>query len=216
MLAPMDLLTTASGLAALARALHVGLAAFWVGTLFLLTVLQAPLLATADTAVRRAVLEGQGRPALRWLRGAALATFVTGIALFAVPGVGPSLDGALGAVLGSLMALNVWLLVSPGQEAVLAGREDAGPGAARAHRAARTNLVLLGPTLLLMVTSAHHPVGGRLVDASPLALAGIAALVLALEGNAICGGLGPLASVPGALVSSVALAAACWGLLAFV
>jgi hypothetical protein len=67
-----------------------------------------------------------------------------------------------------------------------------------------------------MVTSAHHPVGGRLVDASPLALAGIAALVLALEGNAIRGGLGPLASVPGALVSSVALAAACWGLLAFV
>jgi uncharacterized membrane protein len=218
----MELFTSAAGLAYLARFLHVLVGIVWIGMLCYLTLVQAPFLGRAETPVRAAVLRGLALPALGWMRWSALASFLTGLAMFSIVGAGVTYDIAVGAVLGALMLLNAWLLVWPGQRALIeataraevgAGRDAIERGAARAHRAARTNLALVGPMLLLMGSSAHFSLGGPLVEASPASLAAVITSCILLEANALFGRLGPLASTGGAAVSSIVLAGLFWAFL---
>jgi hypothetical protein len=68
--------------------------------------------------------------------------------------------------------------------------------------------------LFFMGSSAHYPLGGPVVDASGLALGLAVLLILALEGNAVVGKPGPIASVRGVIIGGFVLTAVLWAITA--
>jgi hypothetical protein len=124
--------------------------------------------------------------------------------------------------MGTLMFLNVWLIIWPNQKVVMASNEqvmgggealpEAAGAAAKAGLASRTNTLFSLPMLLFMVASGHLsglgslPLGAE-VGVSSTAAAIAVILILAIEANAIKGKMGPMASVVGVVHLGVALAA---------
>ena len=118
----------------------------------------------------------------------------------------------MGALAGTFMFLNVWLIIWPNQQIVLGMKEGDGPAAAaKAGLASRTNTLFSGPMLLGMIGSGKLALGGT--DTGLYAAMG---LIVALEANALFGGQGPMKSVVGVIHCSLALALVVWGLLNFV
>jgi uncharacterized membrane protein len=124
--------------------------------------------------------------------------------------------------MGTLMWANVWFVIWPAQQVVIANAEKVAAGgeadptaasrAARAALASRTNTLFSIPMLFFMVAAANLPqLATPAVGGGP-ALYWICALVviLAVEANALLGpGLStqkPLASVRGTLHAGVILA----------
>jgi uncharacterized membrane protein len=120
---------------------------------------------------------------------------------------------SLGALMGTIMFLNVWIVIWPKQQIVIASTNSVAQGgqalptaAAAARRAAlasRTNTVLSIPMLFFMGAAMHYP---NLVGPTPnKAVFWILSLIiiLAVEHNALIGTQGPtkkpLDSVSGAL-----------------
>ncbi|MDG2494729.1 MAG: antitermination protein NusG, partial [Luminiphilus sp.] len=113
---------------------------------------------------------------------------------------------------GTLMFLNVWLIIWPKQQIVLGMKEGDGPAAAaKAGLASRTNTLLSGPMLLGMLGSGKLALGGT--DTGLYAAMG---LIVILEANALFGGQGPMKSVVGVVHCSLALALVIFGLLNYV
>ena len=145
--------------------------------------------------------------ALWWFRWAAMFTFLTGVvllgALHAHKG-GFTYDITIGAVLGTLMFLNVWLIIWPAQKIVIASATQVAQGgealpeaaaaAPRAALASRTNVLFSAPMLFLMGSSAHLTTN-MLSGASTVGLIAILLLIFALEANAIFGKQGPMTKV---------------------
>jgi len=118
----------------------------------------------------------------------------------------------MGALAGTFMFLNVWLVIWPNQQIVLGMKEGDGPAAAaKAGLASRTNTLFSGPMLLGMLASKHLPLAG-----SDTGLYAAMALIVALEANALFGGQGPMKSVMGVIHCSLALTLVTFGLLNFV
>jgi hypothetical protein len=119
------------------------------------------------------------------------------------------------------MFLNVWIIIWPNQKIVIASNEqvlgggEADPAAAgalaKAGLASRTNTLFSLPMLFFMGASAHMDGYGRVPmssdgGVSEMAMALCLLIILALEGNAIKGKMGPMASVVGVIHCGVALA----------
>ena len=152
--------------------------------------------------------------ALWWFRWGALITFLTGAYLFHKLGAfGVAMPAIwMGALAGTLMFLNVWLIIWPKQQIVLGMKEGDGPAAAaKAGLASRTNTLLSGPMLLGMLGSGKLALGGT--DTGLYAAMG---LIVILEANALFGGQGPMKSVIGVIHCSLALSLVIWGLLNYV
>jgi uncharacterized membrane protein len=127
-----------------------------------------------------------------------------------------------GGLMGTLMWANVWFVIWPAQQVVIANAEkvaaggEADPAAAargaRAGLASRTNTLFSIPMLFFMVAAANLPQLATPDVGGGVALYWICALVviLAVEANALIGpGLStqkPLASVRGTLHAGVILA----------
>ena len=76
----------------------------------------------------------------------------TGLVMLGIRGAAVSLDITLGAVLSTLMFLNVWLIIWPNQQVVIGLKEGDGPSsAAKAGLASRTNTLFSGPMALGML-----------------------------------------------------------------
>ena len=152
--------------------------------------------------------------ALWWFRWGAMVTFVTGLYLFHKLGAFTKFNLApiwVGALAGTFMFLNVWLIIWPNQEVVLGMKAGDGPSsAAKAGLASRTNTLFSGPMLLGMVGSRHLalPLGGA---STGLYLA--LGLIVLLEINALAGKQGPLTSVKGVIHMSALLTLVIWALL---
>jgi uncharacterized membrane protein len=119
----------------------------------------------------------------------------------------------VGALAGTLMFLNVWLIIWPKQQIVLGlnGKTGDGPSAAAAAGlASRTNTLLSGPMLFGMLASKHLALGG-----SSAGFWACVILILAVEANALFGKTGPMTSVKGVIHCSIGLTAIVWALLAF-
>ena len=126
-------------------------------------------------------------------------TFLTGVLLLAYRHQIISFDITIGAVLGTLMFLNVWMIIWPNQKIVIASAKQVAEGgealpeaagaAPKAALASRTNTLFSLPMLFFMGSSAHLP-HDLVVSASPVALVIVMLLILALEGNAIAGKTG--------------------------
>ncbi len=159
------------------RWLHILSGVMWIGLLYYFNVVQTPGLAAA--AADKGGPGGAGISkyiaprALLWFRWAAVATWVTG-AIYLLGGYGaPSATGLInaftlqsgyrsigvGAWLGTIMLLNVWVFIWPNQKKILGlvPATDEEKAAARkvAGRASRVNFILSVPMLMCMGGQAH-------------------------------------------------------------
>ena len=153
-------------LAGLLRFAHIVFGILWVGMLFYFMLVQVPALraAMADGSAAGIVRHIAPR-ALLWFRIGSVGTWLAGAALLG-PGFvaaftlqpGMRLIG-VGAWLGTIMFLNVWLFIWPAWKKILGlvPADDAAKGRARktALLAARTNLALSLPMLYCMAAGSH-------------------------------------------------------------
>lgn len=221
------MITTAESALFLLRWLHLLAGVAWIGMLYYFNFVQTPFFAAADPAVRSGMIAGGlvGR-ALWWFRWAAMVTFVTGwlylldrmfrgfggVAPFFAEPYGWAIF--IGAVLGSLMWLNVWVVIWPAQRVVIASITGVARGGSavpeaaargvRAGLASRTNTVLSVPMLFFMAAASHFPFFTPTTAGAKIAMLVVLAVILVLaEANALMGtggaGKKVLGTVKGAL-----------------
>ena len=197
----------------------------WIGLLYYFNFVQAEYFKEAEDSHRSGAIQKLVPRALWWFRWAAMFTFLTGVvllgALHAHKG-GFTYDITIGAVLGTLMFINVWLIIWPAQKIVIASATQVAQGgealpeaaaaAPRAALASRTNVLFSAPMLFLMGSSAHLTTN-MLSGASTVGLIAILLLIFALEANAIFGKQGPMTKVSGVIGSSFALTAVIYGMM---
>jgi len=152
---------------ALARWLHFMAGIMWVGLLYYFNFVQVAALkaATADGTnagitkhvVPRALFYFRWAAVVTWLAGAALLgnQFVNAFTLSkGMAGIG------VGAWLGTIMLLNVWVLIWPNQQKILGIKPATDEEKARARRVAfltsRANVVLSMPMLFFMAGGWSH------------------------------------------------------------
>ncbi|KPK56436.1 MAG: hypothetical protein AMS22_01245 [Thiotrichales bacterium SG8_50] len=152
--------------------LHVIAGVAWVGLLYYFNFVQLPAVAAAtadkDGPGPAAISKYIAPRALVWFRWAAVATWLTGAAALESMGVGLAnaftlQSGAevigIGAWLGTIMLINVWLLIWPNQKLLLGivPASDAEKARAKtiAFLASRTNTMLSIPMLMCMVGHQH-------------------------------------------------------------
>lgn len=154
-------------LPALARWIHFLAGITWVGLLYYFNLVQmAGLKAAAADGTAAGINKHIAPRALLWFRWSAVVTWLAGAALLGAHFTdafalhqGFELIG-VGAWLGTIMLLNVWLLIWPNQKKILgivAADDDAKNKARRvAMLASRTNLVLSLPMLFFMANGLSH------------------------------------------------------------
>lgn len=193
----------------------------WIGLLYYFNFVQGAYFKEADGDARTDAFVKLVPRALWWFRWGAMFTFLTGLVLLGIRGSGVTLDITIGAVMGILMFLNVWLIIWPNQRIVIASNEqikaggeakpEAAAAAPKALLASRTNTLFSIPMLFFMGSSAHYAHGGLSGNSTPL----IVALVIigVLELNAIFGKQGPITSVSGVITSGFVLTAVLWAVV---
>ncbi len=212
----------------LARWGHVLSGITWIGLLYYFNFVQGEYFKEADGDARTDAFTKLVPRALWWFRWGAMFTFLTGCILLGIRGASVSLDITIGAVLGTLMFLNVWLIIWPNQRIVIASNEqvkaggearpEAAEAAPKAALASRTNTLFSLPMLFLMGSSTHlssaNGLGHGMVGNSGMtALIVALVIVAALQLNAIFGKQGPMTTVRGVIVSGFALTAVLWAVL---
>ena len=207
---------------------HVVFGIVWIGLLYYFNFVQGGYMATATAAAKADVFTKLVPNALLWFRWGAMATFLTGIALLMFLKANVSVGILAGSLMGSLMFINVWTIIWPNQEAVIASHQDAGDGsevdvrehAAKALLASRTNTLFSLPTIYFMIAHMHGAgaAGSKYMTGwsdlgGPGTWIGLL-VILAVEANALWGKVGPLATVKGVIAASVALTVVLGGLVA--
>lgn len=154
-------------LPAIARWIHFLAGITWVGLLYYFNLVQmAGLKAAAADGTAAGINKHIAPRALFWFRWSAVVTWLAGAAL-----LGPHFTDAfalrngfevigVGAWLGTVMLLNVWVLIWPNQKRILGmvAADDAAKVKARriAMLASRTNLMLSLPMLFFMANGLSH------------------------------------------------------------
>ena len=215
-------LLTSYGLDYLFRWVHFLAGITWIGILYYFNFVQTEYFKEAEDAHRSGAIQKLVPRALWWFRWGAMFTFLTGVAMLAYRHTGISYDITVGATLGTLMFLNVWLIIWPNQKIVIASATQVAQGgealpaaagaAPKAALASRTNTLFSGPMLFFMGSSTHLS-NGLVADASTVGLGVIMLLILALEGNAIFGKQGPMTTVKGVISCSIGLTVVLYGLM---
>ncbi len=163
----MDLITTKLGLEMLLRWGHFMAGITWIGLLYYFNFVQTEYFKEADATSKSDAIQKLVPKALWWFRWGAMFTLITGLGIFAVRGGGMSMDIYVGALLGLFMFLNVWLIIWPNQQIVIASTKQVAEGGealpeaatalATAGLASRTNTLFSIPMLFFMGASAHYP-----------------------------------------------------------
>ena len=180
-------------------------------------VVPARISAEAEASAKADAVKKLAPRALWWFRWGAMFTFLTGLVLLHLTGATTNIMGNpviwIGALAGTIMFLNVWLVIWPNQQVVLGLKAGDGPASgAKAGLASRTNTLLSGPMLFAMLASMHPAVSGGV---SQLAFAVCVLIVLAIEVNGLFGKLGPITTVKGVIHCSLGLALVMWALMAY-
>jgi len=192
---------------------HVMFAVVWVGLLYYFNFVQGAYFAQASAEAKADVTKKLVPRALWWFRWAAVGTLLTGLYLLALLGPASSSYILVGATMGILMFLNVWLIIWPNQKIVIGLKQgDIAAAGAKALLASRTNTLFSAPMLYGMLASKHGIAieGYRFSDPGFLLALAIIAL---LELNGIVGKAGPIASVKGVIHMSLALTVVLFGAL---
>ncbi|MCH8264831.1 MAG: urate hydroxylase PuuD [Proteobacteria bacterium] len=209
-------------LAVLFRWIHFFAGVTWIGILYYFNFIQTEFFKETDATAKSAAISKLVPRALWWFRYGALFTFLSGLALAGFLGAAMNYYLMMGMVMGTLMFLNVWLIIWPAQKIVIASTDkvlaggEADPAAAgclaKAGLASRTNTLFSLPMLFFMGASAHLSGIGRVPMSSEggtsmLAIILTLAIILALQANAIKGKTGPMTSVVGVIHSGIGLGA---------
>lgn len=218
------------------RWLHVFFGVIWIGHLYYFNFVQGAFMAEVDALVKSQATQKLVPRALWWFRWGAMGTFLTGLVMLSAKGhLDAKAGGAAtfassywlniltGALLATLMFLNVWVVIWPKQKIVIANAvataagQPANPAAAvaaaRALCASRTNVLFSVPMLFFMLSASH--LGYAVSETSNVTLYWVALIVLigALQANALAGKPGPMTTVKGVITSSFILTAVITGLL---
>src|SRR4051812_5901210 len=165
------------GLVFVVRWLHVLSGIAWIGLLYFFNFVQTPDYAELSPAARNEAFDKLTWRALWWFRWAAMATVIFGILIVAVEGGSShvysndfwrSTAGVtllIGILFGFVMLYNVWMVIWPAQQTVIANARNVqaggeadpnAPAAARAGAmASRQNTIFSLPLLVFMVGASH-------------------------------------------------------------
>lgn len=212
------------------RWLHYFFGIIWIGHLYYFNFTQVPFFGETDASTKSNAIQKLVPRALWWFRWGALFTFLTGLVMLSIWGArmgGAAMQTSfglficVGALLGTLMFLNVWLIIWPAQKIVIesttlvAQGKPALPEAAaaggRALLASRTNTLFSIPMLFFMGAASHLPLPSDDVSSYTTALGGASVIIALLQANAMKGKLGPMASVKGVIHAGVGLVAVLFG-----
>jgi len=216
-------LFSTTGLLFLLRWIHFLAGVTWIGLLYYFNFVQGPFFAEADATTRSNATQKLVPRALWWFRWGAMLTFLSGLAILAARSPRWSDPWGItiltGAAFGTVMFLNVWLVIWPKQQVVIASAVAAASGgqanpaapaaARRAFLASRTNVVMSFPMLFFMGAATHF----TLNPARNAGLWGILllAILALLEVNAVVGTTGPtkkpIETVRGVIVTGIVTAA---------
>lgn len=171
------------------RWLHVVFGIVWIGMLYYFNFVQTEYFKVADAAAKADALKKLAPRALWWFRWGAAFTFLTGVVLLWMLGMrGIDFYIFFGALLGTIMATNVWFVIWPRQKIVIAGGPNAPAALARAGCASRTNVLFSIPLVMFMGASAHlGGVGAQSYDSNINVLVAGTVLIGLLELNALLG-----------------------------
>jgi len=153
--------------------IHVLVGITWIGLLYYFNFVQVPAMPAAKAdGTAPGITKHIAPSALLWFRWAAVATWITGAmaleAMHTAPGsgfvaaftfaTGYTVIG-LGAWLGTIMLINVWVFIWPNQQKVLGLVEASDEAKAKAAKTAlifsRTNTALSIPMILAMTGQFH-------------------------------------------------------------
>ncbi|NMP17185.1 urate hydroxylase PuuD [Thalassotalea sp. Y01] len=194
----------------LARWGHVLFGITWIGLLYYFNFIQGGYFKKATPEALADAKKNLAPEALWWFRWGAMMTFLTGlILLMGVSKLNVMNDYiVIGALLGTFMFLNVWLVIWPNQKIALGMVDgDAPKAAGKALLASRTNTLFSGPMVFFMLASPHFA-GGYGHGWGSTGMWGCVVLIALLEVNGLVGKQGPMASVRGVIVSSLVLTGA--------
>ena len=198
------------------RWIHIMAGITWIGLLYYFNFVQGEYFKEADGAAKSDAIQKLVPRALWWFRWGAMFTFLSGVALLGVY----RLQGfgiLVGATLGTIMFLNVWLIIWPKQKIVIASAQQvAGGGDAideaaaalgKAGLASRTNTLFSIPMLFFMASSSTHfpQIQQAIGDVSVAGLVTVFGIIAALAVNGVIGKTGPMTSVKGVIHMGVAL-----------
>ena len=196
-----------NSLAFLLRWLHLLAGVTWIGLLYYFNFIQGEYFKEADGGAKSDVIQKLVPRALWWFRWGAMLTFLSGIYLIYIKHLS-GMGIMIGATLGIIMFLNVWLIIWPNQKIVIAsakqvaGGGEALPGAAaalgKAGLASRTNTLFSIPMLFFMASSVHlGQLQTSVHQAGAAALTVVFGLIAVLALNGVFGKTGPFTSVKG-------------------
>lgn len=192
-----------AGMVFLLRWIHFLAGVTWIGLLYYFNFVQGPFFAETDAATKSGATQKLVPRALWWFRWGAMLTFLSGLAILGMRRASWTEAWGMtiltGAAFGTVMFLNVWLVIWPNQKIVIAsaiaaasgGQADSKAGAAgrRAFLASRTNVVMSFPMLFFMGAASHFTLNpSRNAGLWGVLLLGVLAL---LEINALAGTTGP-------------------------
>lgn len=216
----MEIITTSIGIEMLLRWGHFLAGITWIGMLYYFNFVQTEFFKEADAGAKADALQKLVPRALWWFRWGAMFTFLTGVGIMGLRGAGMPIDIWIGALLGTFMFLNVWLIIWPNQQIVIASAKQVAAGGeaiaeaatslATAGLASRTNTLFSIPMLFFMGASSHyaHPASSMIADLTAIVV------VLLIQYNAArssldrfdvvktlpaAGKMGPMASVTGVI-----------------
>ena len=189
---------------------HVLFGVAWIGILYYFNFIQGGYFKKASPEGLADAKAHLAPEALWWFRWAAMFTFITGLYLLSAVAKNHQLNPLIvvGATMGILMFLNVWLIIWPNQKIALGMVEgDTAAAGGKALLASRTNTLFSGPMLFAMLGGPHFASSGFGYGSPSLTTATyiVLGLVAVLEINAIVGKQGPMTTVRGVIGSSLAL-----------
>jgi uncharacterized membrane protein len=229
----MDLaLFSMDGLMFALRWFHIFFGIVWIGLLYYFNFVQGSFFAETDAPTKSQAIQKLVPRALWWFRYGALWTWVLGVVLLSGRGhMGFSFATSwgvsilVGAALGTFMFLNVWGIIWRNQKVVIASAAAAATGgaanpqaaaaAAKAGLASRTNTLFSIPMLFFMASANHLSIVTDESSNFMLCTVLVAAVLIALEVNAVKGKMGPMTTVKGVIGSGFALTAVLYAIVEF-
>ena len=191
----------------------------WIGMLYYFNFVQGGYFKQAGPEALADAKAKLAPSALWWFRWGAMFTFISGVILLGGLSHNHQFNNSIviAATMGTLMFLNVWLVIWPAQQIALGMKEGDGPAnGAKALLASRTNTLFSAPMAFGMLASPHASQWGGSgygTGVGGLDLIICLAIIAAIEVNALVGKQGPMTTVKGVIHCSLALTVVLFGVL---